>query len=77
MWTLPNLVSLVDPVDELLRRWVPGEPDGGGVDRFCLDILGWSGGHCTEAARKTDQADGKAETVEKEVKKKKKRKNEN
>ena len=40
------LVSLVDAVDELLRRGAPQEPDGRGVHSFRLHVLRGRGGHC-------------------------------
>lgn len=47
------LISLVDAVDELLRRWIPEELDSGGVYSFCLHILWGRSGHCSKGSQKT------------------------
>lgn len=41
-----DLVALVDAVDELRVRGDPCKTDGGGVDRFGLDVAGGDSWHC-------------------------------
>lgn len=43
------LVSLVDAIDELLRRRVPEELDGCGIHSFCLHVLWGCSRHCSKA----------------------------